>query len=59
MYIWPITIEDSKRNSAGYSLVVNGNSGSISVFDPSGTFIHSIGEFSNPFGVSVSPDGLV
>ena len=44
---------------SGYSLVVNGNSGSVSVFDPSGTFIHSIGGFSNPFGVSVSPDGSV
>ena len=46
-------------DSAGYSLVVNWNSGSVSVFDPSGTFIHSIGGFSNPFGVSVSPDGSV
>ena len=46
-------------DSAGYSLVVNSSSGSLSIYDPSGRFIHSIGEFSDPYGVSVSPDGSV
>ena len=47
-------------DSAGYSLVTNCNlAGSLSIFNPSGTFIHSIGRFKYPFGVSVSPDGSV
>ena len=46
-------------DSAGYSLVVNLGSSSLSIFDPSGRHIHSIGGFSNPFGVSVSPDGSI
>ena len=47
-------------DSAGYSLVTNFNSaGSLSIFNPSGTFIHSIGGFKSPCGVSVSPDGSV
>ena len=47
-------------DSAGYSLVTNCNvAGSLSIFDPSGTFIHSIRGFKYPFGVSVSPDGSV
>ena len=45
-------------DSAGYSLVTN-SAGSLSIFDPSGTFIHSIGGFKNLYGVSVSPDGSV
>ena len=47
-------------DSAGYSLVSNCNlAGSLSIFDPSGTFVHSIGGFKYPSGVSVSPDGSV
>ena len=46
-------------DSAGYSLVVNRLSYSLSIYDPSGRFIHSIGGFSHPYGVSVSPDGSV
>ena len=46
-------------DSAGYSLVMNYSSGSLSIYDPSGRFIHSIGGFSHPYGVSVSPDGSV
>ena len=46
-------------DSADYSLVVNFSSNSLSIYDPSGTFIHSIGGFSGPIGVSVSPDGSV
>ena len=46
-------------DSAGYSLVANNSSGSLSIYDPSGRFINSVGEFSNPYGVSVSPDGSV
>ena len=46
-------------DSAGYSLVVNYRSGSLSIYDPSGRFIHSIGGFSFPYGVSISPDGSV
>ena len=46
-------------DSAGYSLVANNRSGSLSIYNPSGRFIHSIGGFSFPYGVSVSPDGSV
>ena len=46
-------------DSAGYSLVMNYFSSSLSIYDPSGRFIHSIGGFSHPYGVSVSPDGSV
>ena len=45
---------------SGYLLVNNHRSnGTLSIFDPSGRFIHSVGGFSNQYGVSVSPDGLV
>ena len=44
-------------DSAGYSLVAN--NGHLSIYDPSGRFIHSIGGFSRPCGVSVSPDGSI
>ena len=46
-------------DSAGYSLVVNSNPVSLSIFNPSGTFIHLIEGFKKSFGVSVSPDGSV
>ena len=46
-------------DSAGYSLVTSYSSSTLSIFDPSGKFIRSIGGFKNPFGVSVSPDGSV
>ena len=46
-------------DSAGYSLVVNYVLNSLDVFDPSGKFVHTIIEFSSPYGVSVSPDGSV
>ena len=46
-------------DSAGYSLVVNNGSGSLSIYDPSGRFIHSIEGFIHPWDVSVSPDGSV
>ena len=44
---------------SGYSLVNSYSNGTLSIFDPSGRFIHSVGGFSYPFGVSVSPDGSV
>ena len=45
---------------SGYSLVSNCSSaGTLSIFDPSGRFIHSIRGFSYPYGISVSPDGSV
>ena len=46
-------------DSAGYSLVTSYRSSTLSIFDPSGKFIHSIGGFKNPCGVSLSPDGSV
>ena len=46
-------------DSAGYSLVMNYSSNTLSIFDPRGKFIHSIGGFKNPHGVAVSPDGSV
>ena len=45
---------------SGYSLVNNYRSnGTLSIFDPSGRFIHSLGGFIYQYGVSVSPDGSV
>ena len=44
---------------SGYSLVNSYSNGTLSIFDPSGRFIHSLGGFNHPFGVSVSPDGSV
>ena len=38
---------------------MNYNSNTLSVFDPSGRFLHSIGGFKNPFRISISPDGSV
>ena len=47
-------------DSSGYSLVINSSFGSLLVFDPDGNFIHKIGNFHYPKGVSVSPiDGGV
>ena len=56
-------------DSAGYSLVTNSASHSLSIFNPSGTFICSVTSTSNSsfyftrieqlYGVSLSPDGLV
>ena len=43
---------------SGNSLV-SSSTGTLSIFDPSGRFIHSVGGFNHPFGVSVSPDGSV
>ena len=43
---------------SGNSLV-SSSFGTLSIFDPSGRFIHSVGGFNHPFGVSVSPDGSV
>ena len=47
-------------DSAGYSFVVN-NCGppSLFIFDPHGTYIHSIGGFGAPIGVVIAPDGSV
>ena len=46
-------------DSSGYSLVNSYSNCTLSIFDPSGRFIHSVGGFNHPFGVSVSPDGSV
>ena len=43
---------------SGNSLV-SSSTGTLSIFDPSGRFIHAVGGFNCPFGVSVSPDGSV
>ena len=43
---------------SGYSLVIS-YYGTLSIFDPSGRFIHSVGGFNGAYGVSVSPDGSV
>ena len=44
---------------SGYSLVTSWHGNTLSVYDPSGRLVHSIGGFNNPHGVSVSPDGSV
>ena len=44
---------------SGYSLVTNRSNNTLSVYDPSGGLVHSIGGFKYPYGVSVSPDGSV
>ena len=44
---------------SGYSLVTNWTPPTLSVYDPSGGLVHSIGWLYSPCGVSVSPDGSV
>ena len=44
---------------SGYSLVTSWNNNTLSVYDPSGGLVHSIGGLYNPHGVSVSPNGSV
>ena len=44
-------------DSAGNSLVVNHRGNSLSIFDPHGNYIHSIGGFSWPIGVAVASNG--
>ena len=44
---------------SGYSLVTCWYNNTLSVYDPSGGLVHSIGGFKSPHGVSVSPDGSV
>ena len=44
---------------SGYSWVTSWNNRTLSVYDPSGGLVHSIGGFNHPNGVSVSPDGSV
>ena len=46
-------------DSAGNSLVVNRSGNSLSIFDPHGKYIHSIGGFNNPVGVAVASNGSV
>ena len=57
------TPEGIAIDPSGYSLVNNPmyqwGFGTLSIFDPSGKLIHSVGGFNHPFGVSVSPDGSV
>ena len=44
---------------SGYSLVTSNSNNTLLIFDPTGTFIHSVGRFYHPYGVSVSLDGSV
>ena len=46
-------------DSTGNSLVVNYSGNSLSIFDPHGNYIHSIGGFDNPVGVAVASNGSV
>ena len=46
-------------DSAGNSLVLNSCGNSLSIFDPHGDHIHSIGGFKNPIGVAVASNGSV
>ena len=50
---------DIAIDSAGNSLVVNNSGDSLSIFDPHGNYIHSIGGFKNPVGVAVASNGSV
>ena len=50
---------DIAIDSAGNSLVVNNSGDSLSIFDPLGNYIHSIGGFKNPVGVAVASNGSV
>ncbi len=44
---------------SGYSWVTSWSNNTLSVYDPSGELVHSIGGLGSPHGVSVSPDGSV
>ena len=46
-------------DSANNSLVVNYSGNSLSIFDPHGNYIHSIGGLCHPIGVTVSSNGSV
>ena len=46
-------------DSTGNSLVVDSNRHYLSIFDPHGNYIHSIGGFYNPTGVAVASNGSV
>ena len=46
-------------DSTGNSLVVNYDEKSISIFDPHGNYIHSIGGFKYPVGVTAASNGSV
>ena len=46
-------------DSAGNSLVINRSGKSLSIFDPHGNYIHSIGGFKEPIGVAVTSNGSV
>ena len=51
---------DIAIDSSGYSIVLNYGSGLLSIFDPKGQFIRSIGEHTNPWSVAISPtDGSI
>ena len=43
---------------SGYSLVVNYNNRTLSVFDARGVFIHSVGGLDGLYGLSVANDGV-
>ena len=53
---WPCGIA---IDSAGNLLVVDSNRHYLSIFDPHGNYIHSIGGFYNPTGVAVASNGSV
>ena len=44
---------------SGYSLVANWGNATLSVYDPNGVFIHSVGGFRHPYDTSVANDGGV
>ena len=46
-------------DSTGNSVVVNNIGNSLSIFDPHGNYIHSIGGFNHPIGVAVASNGSV
>ena len=46
-------------DSDGYLFVVNKWQNYLSIFDPHGNYIHSIGELKKPLGVVVASDGSV
>ena len=51
---------DIAIDSSGYSIVLNYNSGSLSIFDQKGQFIRSIGEHTKSWSVAISPtDGSI